>query len=102
MKKVRITALRQTVYEDLVAEYELPLETPCDMQVGQVFVAEGGQRPEGLCESAWQSMAPFVRELAAGGGDFFGGWLKNPHGALISCNDGFRPMSFLLEALELD
>ena len=99
MKRVRITAMRRTVYEDLIREYERPLENPCAMRLGQVFVAEEGRRPEGLCESAWESMEPFVRELAAGGGDFFGGWLKNPHAAMISCNDGFRPVSFLLEAL---
>ena len=39
-------------------------------------------------------------ELACGGGNFFDGWMKNPHSALLSCNDGFRPVSFLLETVE--
>ncbi|MCI7185701.1 MAG: hypothetical protein MR974_05390 [Mitsuokella jalaludinii] len=26
--------------------------------------------------------------------------MKNPHSAMLSCNDGFRPVSFLLEALD--
>lgn len=26
--------------------------------------------------------------------------MKNPKSALISCNDGFRPVSFLIEALD--
>lgn len=26
--------------------------------------------------------------------------MKNPRSAMISCNDGFRPVSFLLEALD--
>ena len=43
---------------------------------------------------------PFVRELAAGGGNFYDGWMKNPRSAMISCNDGFRPVSFLLETIE--
>ncbi len=30
------------------------------------------------------------------------GWMKNPKSAMISCNDGFRPVSFLLETMEED
>ena len=44
-------------------------------------------------------MEPFVTALAAGGGNFFDGWMKDPHSAMISCNDGFRPVSFLLETV---
>ena len=44
----------------------------------------------------------FVMALAHGGGDFYGGWMKNKKTAMISCNDGFRPVSFLLEALDED
>ena len=100
MKTVKITALRRTEYPDLMALYENPIEHTCDLTEGQVFFSENGQRPEGLCESAWDSMAAFVRKLAAGGGDFYGGWMKNPHSAMISCNDGFRPVSFYLETVE--
>jgi hypothetical protein len=31
MNKVRITAIRQTVYEDLMAKYENPIEHTCDV-----------------------------------------------------------------------
>ena len=92
--------MRQTVYEDLVAQYENPIEHACDMRVGQVFIANGWQRPEGLCQSAWESMSSFVMALAYGGGNFYDGWMKNPHSAMISCNDGFRPVSFLIEVVE--
>lgn len=27
-------------------------------------------------------------------------WMKNPKLAMISCNDGFRPVSFLLETMD--
>ena len=57
-------------------------------------------KPEGLCEEAWKTMREFVEELAHGGGDFYDGWMKNSHSAMISCNDGFRPVSFLLETVE--
>ncbi len=27
------------------------------------------------------------------------GWMKNPNSAMISCNDGFRPVSFYIEVI---
>ena len=100
MKKCRITVMRKARYDDLIARYENPIEHACGMEEGQVFVANSWERPEGLCLSAWESMSPFVMALAHGGGDFYDGWMKNPKSAMISCNDGFRPVSFLIEALE--
>lgn len=100
MKKVKITAIRKVWYQDLSAKYENPIEHSCDIEEGQIFVSCEGQKPEGLCDSAWESMQTFVKELANGGGNFFDGWMKNPHSAMISCNDGFRPVSFLLETIE--
>ena len=37
--------------------------------------------------------------LAHGGENFYDGWMKDPKSAMISCNDGFRPVSFLLETM---
>ena len=73
------------------------METVCE---GQQWVSHAGERPDGFCDSAWESMRWFVAELAAGRGNFYDGWMRNPYSALISCNDGFRPVSFLLERLE--
>ena len=78
----------------------IPMEHACDMEEGQVFIANGWQKPEGLCESAWETMSPFVMALAHGAENFYDGWMKNPKSAMISCNDGFRPVSFLIEALD--
>jgi uncharacterized repeat protein (TIGR04076 family) len=100
MKKVRITAIRKIWHQDLSEKYENPIEHSCDIEEGQVFISCEVQKPEGLCDSAWESMSQFVWELANGGGNFFDGWMKNPHSAMISCNDGFRPVSFLLETIE--
>lgn len=100
MKNVKITAMRKTCYPDLMAQYENPMEQPCEMQIGQSWVSVNGEKPEGLCNAAWESMACFVQTLAAGGGHFYDGWMKNPYTAMISCNDGFRPVSFYLEAME--
>lgn len=100
MKQVKITVMRQTCYPDLMAQFENPIEHACEMQVGQTFIAQDGQCPEGMCDSAWSVMAPFVQELAQGNGNFYDGWMRNPYSAMISCNDGFRPVSFLLETVE--
>ena len=102
MKKIKITVMRMAQYEDLMALYENPIEHACDMKLGQVFIANGWQRPEGMCESAWESMSPFVMTLAYGGENIYDGWMKNKKSAMISCNDGFRPVSFYIEALEED
>ena len=102
MKKCKITVMRKTQYPDLMKEYENPIQHACDLSVGQTFIANGWKRPDGLCESAWESMSPFVLELSRGGGNFYDGWMKNPKSAMISCNDGFRPVSFFIEALDED
>ena len=74
MKRCKITAIRKTEYKDLMEKYENPMENACDIEEGQVFIAEGWKRPEG--------------------------WMKNKKSAMISCNDGFRPVSFYIEVLE--
>lgn len=100
MKPCRITVMRTTQYPDLMAQYENPIQHACDLKVGQVFVSENGEKPAGLCDSAWASVSYFVKELARGGGNFYDGWMKDPHSAMISCNDGFRPVSFYIETIE--
>ena len=100
LKRVRITAMRQTVYHDLMQQFENPIEHACDICLGQSFVSIDGQRPEGMCESAWESMRSFVEALARGEGNFYDGWMQNPYSAMISCNDGFRPVSFYLETID--
>ena len=99
MKKVKITVMKITEYKDLMEKYENKIEHACDMKVGQVFFAYDMKKPEGFCDSAWDTIKPFVTELANGGGNFYDGWMKKEYSAMISCNDGFRPVSFLLEAI---
>ena len=85
MKKCRITVMRKAEYRDLSERYENPLE-----------------HPEEFCQSAWDSLSPFVLTLSHGGSGLYDGWMKDPKSAMISCNDGFRPVSFLIEALDED
>ena len=79
MKTIRITAIRQTIYPDLMAKFENPIE---------------------MCPAAWYSKREFVESLARGEGNFYDGWMKNPMSAMISCNDGFRPFSFYIEVID--
>lgn len=100
MKKVKITVMRVACYKDLMEKFENPIEHACNMKVGHVFIANGVNKPDGFCDSAWESVFPFLKVLANGGGNFYDGWMKNEHSAMISCNDGFRPVSFLLETMD--
>lgn len=99
-KKIKITVMKTARYDDLIEKYENPIEHACDMREGYTFIADGWKRPEGLCESAWESMSPFVLALSCGGEDIYDGWMKNKKSAMISCNDGFRPVTFYLEAID--
>ncbi len=100
MQKVRITVMKKVRHDDLIEKYENPIPHPCDMRLGDTFVTTAFERPEGLCESAWQTLSPFVMALSFGAEDFYDGWMKNKKSAMLSCNDGFRPVSFLLETID--
>ena len=100
MKRIKITVMRKARYDDLIQKYENPIEHASDVEEGQVFICNGWQSPDGFCESAWESVSPFVMTLAHGGEDIYDGWMKNKRSAMISCNDGFRPVSFLIEVIE--
>ncbi|MBO4284247.1 MAG: TIGR04076 family protein [Clostridia bacterium] len=102
MKKVSITVKRVARYDDLISEYENPIEHACDMEVGRIFIANGLKKPDGFCDSAWETLSPFVLALSHGATNLYDGWMKNGRSAMISCNDGFRPVSFLLETLPED
>lgn len=100
MKQCKITVMKVARYDDLIQRYENPIEHACSMQEGQVFIANGWERPEEFCLSAWESMSAFVLALSHGGENLYDGWMKNKKSAMISCNDGFRPVSFLIEVLD--
>lgn len=99
MKNVKITVMRMARYDDLIEKYENPIEHACDMKLGNTFICKGAKKPEGFCDSAWETLYPFVMALSYGAEDFYDGWMKNKKSAMLSCNDGFRPVSFLLEVI---
>ena len=100
MRKVRITVMKKARYADLINEYENPLEVECDMTEGQVFIANGREMPNGMCQNAWETLSPYVMALSHGASDFFEGWMKNKKSAMLSCNDGFRPVSFYIQLID--
>ena len=98
--KIRIKALKRVVHNDLIEKYENKLENPCMINIFDEFISIDGLKPEGFCDSAWESIEPFVKRLNNGEDSFFDGWMKNKKSAMISCNDGFRPVSFYIEVIE--
>lgn len=100
MKDVSIKVMKITVYKDLMEKYENPIEHACLLKVNDTFISKNAAKPEHFCESAWEIIKPFVTDLANGKGDFYDGWMKNKNSAMISCNDGFRPVTFYLETIE--
>ena len=101
MKKVKITVMETTFNQELAVKYASPGLGPCTFNsVGQVFHSNGWQKPKGLCDNAWKSMMEYVMTLAHGGENFYDGWLKDKKSAMVACNDGFRPVIYLLEATD--
>ncbi len=100
MLKVKITVLRRHIHEDLIKQYENPITHACDMVLGDEFISIDAKKPEGFCNNAWKNVGSYVKRLANGEENFFDGWMKNKKSAMISCDDGFRPVSFYLEVVE--
>lgn len=63
MKKCKITVMRIACYQDLMEKYENPMEHACDMKEGQVFIANGWEKPKEMCDSAWESISPFCDDF---------------------------------------
>ena len=58
MKKLRITVMKITTYPELSERYETPQPFPCSMHEGDVFYADGWQKPGGFCVADALSVCP--------------------------------------------
>jgi len=96
---VKITVMKRAIHTDLIEKYENPIEHACDMVIGSIYYSDGNI-PSSFCNSAWESVGPFVKRLEDGETNFYDGWMKNKKSAMISCNDGFRPVSFYIEKID--
>lgn len=92
--------MKKACYLDLINEYENPILHACDIKLNDSFIIEELKKPEGFCDSAWDTIYPFVNDLFQGKDNFYDGWMKNKKSAMISCNDGFRPVSFYIEVIK--
>ena len=107
MPRVRITVVKRAFHKDLVDAHlhnDALRETfaPCPIfQVGQRFVSEDWpSQPEGFCERAWTDIH---REVAMVMYEAKIPWIERPAGTAVTCcNDGLRPVSFLLQHLPDD
>ena len=104
MKKVRITILKTTFQQELAEEYGIDGLTVCPlMEEGQVFYADYA-KPDGFCDEAWKAIYQYVFALAHGADEiwYFGDWIKKPGVAIVSCNDGLRPVIMKIEATDIE
>ena len=105
MKKVRITILKTTFQQELAEEYGIDGLTVCPlMEEGPVFYADYA-KPDGFCDEAWKAIYQYVFALAHGADEiwYFGDWIKKKPGvAIVSCNDGLRPVIMKLEATDIE
>lgn len=100
MNKLKITVIKKVAHEDLISKYENHLDNPCNMNLNDSWIIEDiNIKPKDFCMSAWISLYPFLLTLISNGNDIFSGWMKNKKSAIISCNDGCRPVSFLIEVI---
>ena len=95
--RIRITIVKRLLHKDLLSECADSVWERCErLQVGQEFVSEGVNMPEGFCSWAWADIQKYVITLARGG-NFRG---VRPGCFVTSCTDGFRPVLFKLERIE--
>ena len=59
--------------------------------------------PPAFCDEAWKAIYQYVFALAHGADKslfYYGDWIKKPGVAIVSCNDGLRPVIMKLEATD--
>ena len=98
----KITVLKTLYHEDLIKEYLLPEQwAPYGAcyrhHIGQEFIINSFDKPEGFCSWAW---ADIHREVIAVmfNADF--SIYKNSGTIITSCTDGLRPVIFKVERIE--
>ena len=104
MYKVRITISKTTFQDDLAREHGIDDISVCPyMSEGEVYYTDHDM-PEGFCKGAWEAIKQCVWEFADMGYDenfHFKEWIKTPSLAVISCNDGLRPVIMKIEATDI-
>ena len=106
MPRAKITVLKRTFHRNLVDEYVV--DEALRSTFGACFVFGGGQTflsedwpsmPEGFCERAWPDIRHEVAMVMYGASI---PWIEQPGRTITCCNDGLRPVIFLIERVEDD
>jgi len=104
MKQCKITVLKRLYLDDIAEKYSEEYKKgdefgACSMmKEGDVFITRnvfGSEMPEGFCVSAWDAIDKLAAVIAGGGKVY-----HNVDRVVACCNDGYRPVIFMLEAVE--
>lgn len=105
--KVKITVLRREYYQDLAERFLVnPKAGKCSIfQEGQEFTVtrENYERfpfENHFCAAAWDVIKIKVYAALQGGNFYWEGWIKNRREQILCCDDGIRPVVFLLERID--
>ncbi len=101
-RKVKITILKSELDKELADKYAIKGFEACPFhKAGQTFLSDGDNKPDGLCEYAWQPMKDMVKMLSDG--ELLqprGTWMEDDDKGIFACVDGMRPVIMLIEAVE--
>ena len=105
--KVKITILKREYYEDLADRFLVNTETgKCSIfHEDQEFIVtrENYERfpyENNFCMGAWDVIKIKVYAALQGGAFYWEGWIKNRKEQILCCDDGIRPVVFLLERID--
>lgn len=103
MHKVRITILKTTFDSELAREYGAAGLGPCPMMKrGQVFMQTMRNRTVSVMKLGRRFISMYLHlRTAAERIFYFGDWIREPGVAIVSCNDGLRPVIMKLEATDI-
>ncbi|WP_077071335.1 TIGR04076 family protein [Mailhella massiliensis] len=103
MKKVCITVLKCACHKELIERFCKKDIGPCPrFRPGQRFITTF-REPKGFCGEAWKAIEHYVFALSCGAPRIFdddGTWVSPEKTAIVSCNDGIRPVSFKVEQMD--
>jgi uncharacterized repeat protein (TIGR04076 family) len=98
--KMKVTVLKIPTPEEIWDEMPLTLKIsgPCPYYtVGQEFIIDRVEKPEGFCNYAWNALFPYLLTIRWGGN--FSEFFEEPGTMLACCPDASRPVSFLIERI---
>ncbi len=91
--RVRITVLKRSIQKEFEKYSWGPIPICDRVREGQQFTitSDTARAPEGMCDSAWDHIRKTVYAIRDEG----------PERTVACCTDGFRPVFFKVERIEL-